>query len=133
MKTIVLIIMILGTVIISKAQESKTGKTSQQKKFNTEVITDSADYFAISPTFKTDTTANKIRHFHKLPGDSFMQNHQGKNDFFANHQNPEFRMPVAGGGRDYFNMPVAVPDSTVEYYIKNKRIESVNPLEKKYK
>jgi len=40
---------------------------------------------------------------------------------------------VAGGGRDCFNMPVFVPDSTVQYYIKEKRIESVNPLEKKYK
>jgi hypothetical protein len=40
-------------------------------------------------------------------------------------------MPVAGGGHNYFNMPIAVPDSTVEYFIKNKRIESVNPLEKR--
>jgi hypothetical protein len=29
---------ILGAVIITSAQESKTGKTFQQKKFNTEVI-----------------------------------------------------------------------------------------------
>ena len=133
MKTTLLIIMILGALIITSAQESKTGKNFQQKKSNTEAITDSAEYFAISPTFKTDTTANKIRHFHKLPGDSFKKNNQGKIEFFANGQKYEFRMPVAGGGRDYFNMPVAVPDSTVEYYIKNKRIESVNPLEKKYK
>jgi hypothetical protein len=34
-----LIIIILGTVIISTAQEAKTDKTFQQKKFNTEVIT----------------------------------------------------------------------------------------------
>ena len=43
MKTIVLIIMILGAVIISTAQKPKTGKTLQQKKFNTEVKTDSAE------------------------------------------------------------------------------------------
>jgi hypothetical protein len=134
MKAILLMVMILGAVIISTAQESKTGKTFQQKKFNTEVITDSAEYFVISPKFKTDTSAIKILPFQKLPGDSFTQNNQGKNDFFANRQKPEFRMPVAGGGvHYYFNMPVAVPDSTVQYYIKEKRIDYVNPLEKKYK
>jgi hypothetical protein len=42
-------------------------------------------------------------------------------------------MPVAGGGYNYFNMPVAVPDSTVRYYIKEKRIDYVNPLEKNSK
>ena len=134
MKTFVLIIMILGAVIISTAQESKTDKTFQQKKFNTEIKTDSAQYFAISPKFKTDTSAIKIRPFQKFPGDSFTQNNQGKNDFFANHQKSEFRMPVAGGGvHYYFNMPVAVPDSTVQYYIKEKRIYYVNPLEKNFK
>jgi hypothetical protein len=131
MKTIVLIIMILGTVIIATAQESKTGKNFQQKKFSIEVNPDSAEYFVISPTFKTDTSAIKILPFQKLPGDSFTQNNQGKNDFFANHQKSEFRMPVARGGRNYFNMPVFVPDSTVEYYIKNKQVDIVNPLEKR--
>jgi hypothetical protein len=134
MKAIVLIIMILGAAIFTTAQEHKTDKTFQNKKFNTEVITDSAEYFVISPAFKTDTSVFKIKPFPKLPGDSFTQNNQGKNDFFANHQKPEFRMPVAGGGvHYYFNMPVAVPDSTVQYYIKEKRIDYVNPLEKKYK
>ena len=132
MKTFVLKIMILGTAIIATAQKAKTDKTFQQKKFNTEVITDSAEYFVISPTFKTDTSAIKKLPFQKMSGDTFTQNNQGKNDFFANHQKPEFRMPVAGGGvHYYFNMPVAVPDSTVQYYIKEKRIDYVNPLEKR--
>jgi hypothetical protein len=134
MKTTLLIIIILGAVIITSAQEPKRDKTFQKKKFNTEVKPDSAEYFVISPTFKTDTSEIKIIPFQKLPGDSFTQNNQDKIDFFANRQKPEFRMPVAGGGgRDYFNMPIAVPDSTVEYYIKNKRIDYVNPLEKNYK
>ena len=134
MKTTLLIIIILGAVIIASAQEAKTGNTFQQKKFNTEVLTDSAEYFAISPTFKTDTSAIKILPFQKLPDDSFTQNNQDKNDFFANGQKPEFRMPVAGGGvHNYFNMPVAILDSTVQYYIKEKRIDYVNPLEKNYK
>ena len=134
MRTIVLFMMvILGAVIITSAQKPKTDKTFQQKKFNIATITDSAEYFVISPTFKTDTSEIKILPFHKLPDDSFTLNNQGKNDFFANGQKPEFRMPVAGGGRNYFNMPVAVPDSTVKYYIKNKRIDYVNPMEKNYK
>jgi hypothetical protein len=131
MRTIVLFMMvILGAVIITSAQKSKTGNNFQNKKFNTEVITDTTEYFVISPTFKTDTSVIKILPFQKLPGDSFTQNNQGKNDFFAKRQKPEFRMPVAGGGPDCFNMPVFVPDSTVQYYIKEKRIEYVNPLEK---
>lgn len=125
--------MILGAVIISTAQKPKTGKTLQQKKFNTEVKTDSAEYFVISPKFKSDTSAIKILPFQKLPGDSFTQNNQGKIDFYANRQKSEFRMPVVTGGPDYFNMPVVVPDSTVVYYIKNKWIDFVNPLEKNYK
>lgn len=113
MKTIVLFMMvILATVIITTAQEPKTDKTFQKKKFNTEVNPDSAEYFVISPKFKTDTSEIKILPFQKLPGDSFRQNNQGKIEFFANGQKPEFRMPVAGGGHNYFNMPVAVPDST---------------------
>lgn len=132
MKAIVLIIMILGTAIITSAQKSKTDKTFQQKKFNTEVKPDTTEYFEISPKFKTDTSAIKILPFQKLPGDSFTQNNQGKNDFFANRQKPELRMPVAGGGgHDRFNMPVYVPDSTVQYYIKNKQVDYVNPLEKR--
>jgi len=131
MRTIVLIIMILGAVIISTAQEPKTGKKFQQKKFNTEIKTDSSRYFAISPKFKIDTSAIKINPFQKLPGDSLLLNNQNKIHVFANQQKPEFRMPVARGGYNYFNMPIAVPDSTVEYYIKNKQIEYVNPLEKR--
>ena len=131
MKAIVLIVMILGVVIISMAQEPKTDKTFQQKKLDSKVIADSAEYIAISPKFKADTTEIKILPFQKLSDDTFTQNNQGKNDFFANRQKYEFRMPVAGGGRDCFNMPVFVPDSTVQYYIKEKRIEYVNPLEKK--
>ncbi|MBK6284171.1 MAG: hypothetical protein IPF54_17375 [Draconibacterium sp.] len=133
MKAIFLIIMILEAAIITSAQESKTDKTFKQKKFNTEVITDSTEYFVISPTFKTDTSAIKILPFQKLPGDSFTQNNQSINDFFSNHQKSELRMPVAGGGNNYFNMLVAVPDSTVRYYIKEKRIDYVNPLEKNSK
>ena len=133
MKAIILIIMILGTVIITTAQEPNTDKTFQQKKFNTGVITDSTEYFAVTPTFKTDTSEIKILPFHKLPADSFTLNNQSLNNIFANRQKPEFRMPVAGGGQNYFNIPVAVPDSTVKYYIKNKRIDYMNPLEKNYK
>ena len=134
MKAIVLLmVVILGVVIITSAQKPKTEKTFPQKKFNTEVNLDTTEYFAISPTFKTDTSEIKIIPFQKLPNDSFTQNNQGINDFFANRQKPELRMPVAGGGYDSFNMPITVPDSTLQYYTKEKRIDYVNPLEKKYK
>jgi len=133
MKAILLMVVILGTVIISAAQEPKTVNNFQNKKFNTEVNPDTSEYFVISPTFKTDTSEIKILPFQKLPGDSFTQNNQNKNDFFANRQKYELRMPVAGEGSGHFNMPVFVPDSTVQYYIKEKRIDYVNPLEKNSK
>ncbi len=132
MKTILILMVILGTVIITPAQELKTGKTFQKKKFNTEELSDTAKYLVISPKLKPDTSENKILPFQKLPGDSFTQNNQRITDFFANHQKSEFRMPVASGGY-YFNMPVSVPDSTVKYYMKVKRIDYVNPLEKNNK
>ncbi|GAB1450760.1 hypothetical protein MASR2M47_08160 [Draconibacterium sp.] len=133
-KTIVLAIMILGAVIITSAQEPKTGNNFLQKKFNKELITDSAEYFVISPKLKTDPSEIEKLPFQKLPDDSFKQNNQGKNDFFANSPKSEYSMPVAGaGGRNYFNMPVAVPDSTVHYYIKDKRVDYVNPLERNNK
>ena len=133
MKTILILMVILGTVIISAAQETNTGKTFQKKKFNNEVLSDSAKYLLISPKLKTDTSEAKILPFQKLPGDSFTQNNQNITDFFSNHQKAELRMPVAGGGYNYFNMPVVVPDSTVRYYIKEKRIDYVNPLERNSK
>ncbi len=132
MKTILMLMVILGTVIISAAQESKTGKTFQKKKFNTEELSDTAKYLVISPKLKTDTSENKKLSFQKLPGDSFTQNNQSINGFFTNHQKSEFRMPVASGTYD-FNMPVSIPDSTVKYYMKVKRIDYVNPLEKNNK
>jgi hypothetical protein len=124
--------MFLGAVIISAAQESKTDKNFQKKKFNTEVITDTTEHFVISPKIKTDTSAINIMPFQKLPGDSFSQNNQSIYDFFSNHQKSELRMPVASGGY-YFNMPISVPDSAVQHYIKEKRINYVNPLGKNFK
>ena len=44
----------------------------------------------------------------------------------------ELRMPVVGR-TSKFKMPVAVPDSTVHYFIKEKRVEFLNPLEHKHK
>jgi hypothetical protein len=82
-KLILLIIMILEAAIISVAQESKTDKPFQQKKFNTEAITDTTEYFVISTKIKTDTLENKILPFQKLPGDSFTQNNQSINEFFC--------------------------------------------------
>lgn len=52
-----------------------------------------------------------------------------KTDRFCN---PQFKMPVAKyrGGSSRFPMPVAVPDSTVNYAIRIKKFNGVNPLEK---
>ncbi|HKI89215.1 MAG TPA: hypothetical protein VKA38_09315 [Draconibacterium sp.] len=44
----------------------------------------------------------------------------------------QLRMPVVGG-RFSSRMPVVVPDSTVHYFLKIKRIPFVNPLDKRWK
>ncbi len=128
-----MLMVILGTVIITPAQELKTDKTLQKKKVNNEVLSDTVKFLVVLPKLKPDTSENKKLSFQKLPGDSFTQNNQSITDFFAHHQKSEFRMPVAGGGYNYFNMPVFVPDSTVKYYMKVKRIDYLNPLEKNNK
>lgn len=40
-------------------------------------------------------------------------------------------MPIVNPGNYNWNMPVAVPDSTINYAIREKRIELFNSLEKK--
>lgn len=41
------------------------------------------------------------------------------------------KMPIAKPYGNYWDMPVAIPDSTVNYAIREKRIEYLNPGEKK--
>jgi hypothetical protein len=130
MKAILLMVMILVAVIITSGQESKTDKTFQQKKFNTEIKSDSDEFAVNSPKSKTDTSLLIFKPNQKVPGTDLNLNNHETNPVLANKQVPELRMPVAGAGvRNYFNMPVAVPDSAVEYYIKVKWIDFVNPWE----
>jgi hypothetical protein len=46
-----------------------------------------------------------------------------------NYYTPIFRMPVVGS-TFRSKMPVMVPDSSVTYYIKDKRFNFINPLDK---
>ena len=49
-----------------------------------------------------------------------------------NFQHNPYRMPVLGQGIHFHsNMPVYVPDSTVHYYIKQKKLGLHNPVHKK--
>jgi len=131
MKTIITVALIFGISIGLLAQNLKTSTLFQKKEFKELKNKDTADYFSISPLFKTDTSALKLNPFPKLPDD--INNGNGStNPFMAENRVSELRMPVLGVSPS-FNMPVFVPDSSARYYILEKRISIYNPLEKKYK
>lgn len=56
----------------------------------------------------------------------------GAQSIFGNEQVPELRMPVAGDSLN-LKMPIAVTDPQFQYYIKEKQIDYVNPLDKNSK
>jgi hypothetical protein len=53
----------------------------------------------------------------------------GPQNNFGNEQVPELRMPVAGDSIN-LKMPTAVADPLFQYYIKEKQVDYINPLEK---
>jgi len=57
---------------------------------------------------------------------------QGEQNTFGNEEVSELRMPVAGDSLN-LKMPTAVADQQFQYYIKEKQIDYVNPLEKNSK
>ena len=120
----VIIAILAGLAIYGQAQKKKAIESG--KKNETEMLkSDSAIQ-------KRLQEFNTFREKHKFtftqPGES------EKNDSVLQQSisgQPNYRMPVVKPGSYQFNMPVAVPDSTVDYYLQIKKIDGVNPKEKK--
>lgn len=138
MKTLIALIIIPAFSVLSVAQNIKTENGFSTMKFNNYFQNDStgltlkntfikpnekSQNFAISPKFQTDNSGRQ----------GFSPNFQNTDSLRNSYPVPEFRMPVASGGSFTENMPVAVPDSSVHYYLKIKKIDGVNPLEKSWR
>ncbi len=95
---------------IPKFQKIEFGKTSEKKV---------PEIFPISPRFKTDTSLKK----------EIVYNGPDSVLLVRKYNSYHLNMPVAGGPF-YSKMPVWVPDSTVNFAIKEKRIEFINELER---
>ncbi len=85
------------------------------------------DSFKISPEFQKEIPSLKFDFSYPLP--EKQENEMKTERRFLNDNTTYFssRMPVLQGDF-YSNMPIAVPDSSVHYFIQNKKIEMVNPL-----
>jgi hypothetical protein len=129
MKTVLMIFLIFGTSIIMNAQNSKSGIEFQKKELMDYLKNEINQNLTDNYKFKTDTLTFDIKSLDKK---SF-QNHSKNNPFIKGNQLAEFRMPVVKGGEYSMKMPVLVPDSSVHYFIKEKRIDFVNPKERNSK
>lgn len=85
------------------------------------------DSFKISPEFQKEIPSLKFDFSYPLP--EIQENEVETKNLLLNDRTTYFssRMPVVKGDF-HSNMPIAVPDSSVHYYILNKKIEVVNPL-----
>ncbi|GEM_PF-929211 len=127
MKTIVILFLILGTSIILRAQIPESNSVLQKKEFGDFLKNDSTDYFSTSPKFKSDTFLFKHKNSEKFD----INKYSIPKSIKRSENLVVFNMPIAGYGSYSMNMPVMVPDSSVHYYIKEKRIHFLNPKEKK--
>lgn len=130
MRTAILMVLFTTFSLVVFAQEKKQPKLFGDKKQLEELRKDSSFQFDISPKFREQLPFEKFKDT-TLSWDSDKYN-DGK--FYLDSTYSEAilaPMPIAGSRtiRNYHNMPIAVPDSSVEYYIKEKRINIINPLE----
>lgn len=131
MKTFFLLISICLIYLTSLSQTNPSNFIRDIKTYNSYQNNDSL-HFAISPKFRVEKSKEQgfSQKFQKF---SLSTQQKDSLDLSANRMVPEFRMPVASGGSFTENMPVAVPDSSVHYYLKIKKIDGVNPLEKSWR
>lgn len=127
MRTIISLLLMLGISVCSHAQNQILSRFEKKHLYDN-LQKDTCEHFAISPHFKSKTLPCNFKYSHQFKGDSLKLNYQ--DSLFSDYPVPEFRMPVAKNSY-YFKMPVVVPDSSVHYYLRVKRIPIVNPLEGK--
>ena len=132
MKSTMVLLLITGISLCSVAQNKMGTNEFQKKEFNDKWQKDTTKYFSISPEFKPDTVLREFKYPQRLRIDPFLFNQPDSLISSDSYYRNELRMPVIGGG-SYINMPIAVPDSSVHYYLKVKRFPFVNPMEQHHK
>ena len=132
MKKIFFLLLITANSLCSVAQNKMVTNEFQKMEFNDKWQKDTIEYFSISHEFKPDTVLRDFHYSQRLKGDPFQFNQPDSLFSYKNYPATELRMPVIGGGY-YTNMPIAVPDSSVHYYLQIKRFPFFNTLEKKHK
>ena len=128
MKTIILFLFVIGFSVGAMAQ-SLDIKPLPKIDFNKGWQKDSLLTFNNSPRFNFTIPHGDLNFSQKIPMNLDIQKYQDLPDESATYQ---LRMPVVGGGFPS-RMPVLVPDSTVHYFLKIKRIPFVNPLDRRWK
>jgi len=115
MKAITLILLLFGICGFSFAQQDSLLAEDWGK--------------IISEQLKADSTLSLElpRNFGEKPFQPYAPDYR---NFQKGKRVYHFNMPIARGGFRS-NMPVYVPDSSVQYYIKEKRIGAYNPLDRK--
>ena len=125
MKTIIILLVILGFSVSGFTQNSwnqfqiKIQNFGELKKLNRNEV------FSVSPYLNVETDTLGLQYPFKLPE----YKKRWKNEFALNQiQVYQLKMPVLKQNF-HSNMPVFVPDPTLNYAIKEKKTEWVNPLE----
>jgi hypothetical protein len=130
MKTI-FIALILSVSFYSFGQNRNTQKLLPDNYFSEQLDNKRLPYsFDISPEFQEEIPVPKFDFSYPLPE---IQQHGEESDNQLLNDNTTYfssRMPVLKSDFQS-NMPIAIPDSSVHYFILNKKIEVVNPLERK--
>lgn len=115
MKHFIMALVFIAPCYFSHAQEDSISYKEFQQKIIEQLKTDTALSFNLP---------------HNFAEKSFRIYTPDYLTFQKTKKHYRFNMPVARGGFG-FNMPVYVPDSTVQYYIREKKISAFNPLDKK--
>ena len=126
-----ILIFLMSVSFISFGQDKNTQKLLPDNYFSEQLEKKKLPYsFDISPEFQKEVPSLKFDFSYPLP--EIRKNEKETGRRFLNDNTTYFssRMPVVKGNFQS-NMPIAVPDSSVHYFILNKKIEVVNPLERK--
>ena len=128
---ILFIALLLNVSLYSVGQDKNTQKLLPDNYFSEQLEMKKLPYsFNISPEFQKEIPSLKFDFSYPLP--EIRKNEKEPENRLLNDNTTYFssRMPVAKG-KFHSTMPIAVPDSSVHYFILNKKIEVINPLEQK--
>lgn len=123
------IFLLLSVSLYSFGQDKNSQKLVPDNYFSEQLENKKLPYsFDTLPEFQKEIPSLKFDFSYPLP--EIRKNKKEAEDRLMNDNTTYFssRMPVMKGDFQS-NMPIAVPDSSVHYFILNKKIEVINPLD----